>query len=849
VTVTVRPTEAGAGDHGVARLRFGDAIDSGGCGLSLPTSGKLTDMTIATPATTGLTSAEVAERVARGQTNDLPPRSGRTTWDIIRANVFTRINFLLMVLFVIVLSTGSLGNALFGFLIIINSGIGAFQELKAKRTLDSLAVVGEGKPLVRRDGVAAELPRESIVVDDVIEIGPGDQILVDGEIVEASYLEVDESLLTGESDPLEKQPGDAVMSGSFVVAGVGAFRATRVGRESYAAQLAAEASKFSLVKSELQTAINKILRLVTWLLIPVGVATVWVQWTQNPGETWQQIVLRMSGALVPMVPEGLVLLTSLAFAVGVIRLGQLNVLVQELPAIEGLARVDVVCADKTGTLTENGLQFSDIDPADDTDPDQLREVIAQLAAADPRPNASIQALAHAHAPTDTRWSVSAMAPFTSAKKWSGVSFADHGNWVIGAPDVLASTGSRIAEHAEEVGSTGRRVLLLGESDVAVDDPRAPGQVSPRALLVLEQKVRPEAAGTLAYFAAQQVAVKVISGDNATSVGAVTHSLGVETSEVIDARSLPEDPVAFADQVESAGVFGRVTPQQKRQMVAALQSRGHTVAMTGDGVNDVLAIKDSDLGVAMGSGAAATRSVAQIVLLNDDFATLPHVVAEGRRVIGNIERVANFFLTKTMYSIVLALLVALWQLPFPFVPMHVSFIGWYTIGIPAAILALAPNAERAKTGFLKRVLSFSIPAGVVVGVTAFVTYLVNLQLVTDQASATQASTATVIAVMVAGGWVMVTIARPYQWWKIGMITVMLVLAYLTVFWLPGWYEVQVVAWPWLALANPQLDPSNVGMNATGAWFGLGAAAIVEALWWISGRVTGLHRRVFGSLAER
>ncbi len=805
-------------------------------------------MTIATPVS-GLTSQEVAERIAGGQLNTLPPRSGRTTWDIIRANVFTRINFLLMVLFVIVLSTGSIGNALFGFLIIINSGIGAFQELRAKKTLDSLAVVGEGKPLVRRDGVVAELPRESVVLDDIIEIGPGDQIIVDGEVVEASYLEVDESLLTGESDPLVKQPGDEVMSGSFVVAGVGAFRATRVGHESYAAKLTAEASKFSLVKSELQTAINKILTLITWLLIPVGAATVWVQWTKNPGETWQQIVLRMSGALVPMVPEGLVLLTSLAFAVGVIRLGQLNVLVQELPAIEGLARVDVVCADKTGTLTENGLQFSEAVPLAGGTVEQTHAVLAQLASADPRPNASMQALVHALGAVDEPWTVTAMAPFTSAKKWSGLSFADHGNWVIGAPDVLAAAGSEAAERAEEIGLTGRRVLLLGSSATVVDDPDAPGAVEPRALVVLEQKVRPEAAGTLAYFAEQNVAVKVISGDNAKSVGAVTGSLGVNTGEVVDARTLPTDESAFADQVEAAGVFGRVTPQQKRHMVAALQSRGHNVAMTGDGVNDVLAIKDSDLGVAMGSGAAATRSVAQIVLLNDDFATLPHVVAEGRRVIGNIERVANFFLTKTMYSIVLALLVAIWRLPFPFVPMHISFIGWYTIGIPASILALAPNTERARPGFLKRVMTFSIPAGVIVGITAFVVYLINLAAVTTPQQAVQASTATVIAVMIAGGWVMVTIARPYQWWKIVMIVVLLGAAYLTVFWLPGWYAVAVQSAPWLRSFDPQLDPSNASMNTTALWLGLGAAVIVEALWWISGRVTGLHRRVFGSLSER
>jgi cation-transporting ATPase E len=801
-------------------------------------------MTMTVPATPGLTSAEVAERVARGEVNELPPRSGRTTWDIVKANVFTRINFLLMLLFVMVLTTGSIVNALFGFLIIINSGIGIVQELRAKRTLDNLAVVGEGKPLVRRDGAASELAREDVVLDDIIEIGPGDQIIVDGEVVEASYLEVDESLLTGESDALELQPGSPVMSGSFVVAGVGAFRATKVGHDSYAAKLTMEASKFSLVKSELQSGINQILRLITWLLIPVGLATVWVQWNQ-PG-TWQDKVLSMAGALVPMVPEGLVLLTSLAFAVGVVRLGQQNVLVQELPAIEGLARVDVVCADKTGTLTENGLQFGGLEVLDGEE-DAVRTVLAQLAGADPRPNASVQALAHALPLEADGWTLTAQAPFTSAKKWSGLSFDGHGNWVLGAPDVLAAHPSTAAARAEEVGSTGRRVLLLAESDRPVDAPDAPGTVTPRALVVLEQKVRPEARHTLAYFAEQDVAVKVISGDNATSVGAVTGSLGVDTGEVIDARHLPDDPDEFADKVEQAGVFGRVTPQQKRQMVAALQSRGHTVAMTGDGVNDVLAIKDSDLGVAMGSGAAATRSVAQLVLLDDSFATLPGVVAEGRRVIGNIERVANFFLTKTMYSILLALLVAIWRLPFPFVPIHISFVGWFTIGIPASILALAPNAERARPGFLRRVMSFSIPSGVVVAVTTFITYLLVRTAGTDPAAAMQASTATLLTLMIAGAWVMIATARPYQWWKLVMIGACALAGYLVIFALPGWIAGWTQALPALARLDPQLDPSNAALMATGAGLGLVAVVLIEAIWWISGRITGERRHLFGSLA--
>lgn len=810
-------------------------------------SGKLSGMTIAAPTAPGLTAEEVADRVRRGLTNDLPPRSGRTTWDIVRANVFTRINFLLMVLFIMVLTTGSIVNALFGFLIIINSGIGIVQELRAKRTLDNLAVVGEGKPTVRRDGIARQLPREEVVLDDLIEIGPGDQVIVDGEVVEASYLEVDESLLTGESDPLLKQPGDEVMSGSFVVAGVGAFRATRVGHDSYAARLTMEASKFSLVKSELQTGINKILRLITWLLVPVGLATIWVQWNQ-PG-VWQSKVLYTAGALVPMVPEGLVLLTSLAFAVGVVRLGQRNVLVQELPAIEGLARVDVVCADKTGTLTENGLRFGECEVLDG-DEGEVAEALAQLAAADPRPNASVQALAHALPPSDSSWTVTAMAPFTSAKKWSGMSFDGHGHWVLGAPDVLAGRDSAAAVRAEQVGSTGRRVLLLGEVDRPVDDPDAPGDVRPRALVVLEQKVRPEARDTLAFFAAQNVAVKVISGDNATSVGAVTGSLGVDTGDVVDARTLPEDDQEFADRVQSAGVFGRVTPQQKRQMVAALQSRGHNVAMTGDGVNDVLAIKDSDLGVAMGSGAAATRSVAQLVLLDDSFATLPHVVAEGRRVIGNIERVANFFLTKTMYSIILALLVALWGLQFPFMPIHISFVGWFTIGIPASILALAPNAERARPGFLQRVMSFSIPSGVVVAVTTFVSYLLIMPPAgSDPSLGRQASTAALLTLMIGGAWVMIATARPYEWWKLLMIALCALAAYLVIFWLPYQVSGWVQAWPFLKRFDPQLDPGNLAMMTTAAWVGLVAVVLVEAIWWVSGRLTGERRHLFGSLGER
>jgi cation-transporting ATPase E len=593
---------------------------------------------VTTIVAAGLSDAEVAQRIAEGKTNDVPTRAARSVSDIVRANVFTRINAILGVLLVIVLATGSVINGLFGLLIIANSAIGIVQELRAKQTLDKLAIVGQAKPLVRRQsGTVARLPGE-VVLDDVIEIGPGDQIVVDGEILEETNLEIDESLLTGEADPIAKDAGDPVMSGSFVVAGTGAYRATKVGREAYAAKLAEEASKFTLVNSELRSGINKILQFITYLLWPAGLLTIYTQlFTTDVG--WRRAVLAMVGALVPMVPEGLVLMTSIAFAVGVVRLGRRQCLVNELPAIEGLARVDVVCADKTGTLTENGMRVADLKPLSEAG---VGDVLAQLAADDPRPNASMAAIGEAYK-MPPGWSATATAPFKSATKWSGASYGEHGNWVIGAPDVLLAPGSPVAEQAEQSGSLGLRELLLGSSDLPVDHPDAPGVVTPVALVVLEQRVRPDARDTLEYFASQKVSVKVISGDNAVSVGAVAGSLGLE-GETMDARELPDENDRLADTLEECTTFGRVRPDQKRAMVHALQSRGHTVAMTGDGVNDVLALKDADIGVAMGSGSSASRAVAQIVLLDNKFATLPHVVAEGRRVIGNIERVSNLFLT-------------------------------------------------------------------------------------------------------------------------------------------------------------------------------------------------------------
>ncbi|WP_329033640.1 HAD-IC family P-type ATPase [Streptomyces sp. NBC_01725] len=726
---------------------------------------------------TGLTAAEVAERVARGEVNDVPVRSSRSTAEIVRANVFTRFNALIGVLWVIVLFVAPIQDSLFGFVIIANTGIGIIQELRAKRTLDGLAVIGEAKPVVRRDGVPAGISTSEIVLGDVVELGPGDKVVVDGEIVEADNLEVDESLLTGEADPVLKRPGDTVMSGSFVVAGGGAFRATKVGREAYAAQLAEEASRFTLVQSELRSGISTILKYVTWMMVPTAIGLIISQLVVKEN-AFKDSVARTIGGIVPMIPEGLVLLTSVAFAIGVIRLGRKQCLVQELPAIEGLARVDVVCLDKTGTLTEGGMDIAELRPLGGADEAYVRTVLGALGASDPRPNASLQAIIDAY-PDHSGWRATAALPFSSARKYSGATFKGDGldgptSWLLGAPDVLLPAGDPTLAEIDSLNEQGLRVLLLARVDGTgpLDAPGVTAGAEPTALVVLEQRLRPDAAETLTYFADQDVAAKVISGDNAVSVGAVAAKLGLPGAErTVDARQLPAERDEMAKALDSGTVFGRVSPQQKREMVGALQSNGHTVAMTGDGVNDVLALKDADIGVAMGSGSEATRAVAQIVLLNNSFATLPSVVAEGRRVIGNITRVATLFLTKTVYSVLLAILVVCTQVEYPFLPRHLTLISTLTIGVPAFFLALAPNKERARPNFVRRVMRYSIPSGIVAAAATFTTYSLARSHYSGSGALPAETSAATLTLFLVSMWVLAIIARPYTWWRVGLVLAM------------------------------------------------------------------------------
>jgi cation-transporting ATPase E len=739
-------------------------VESAGPALSITTARFGTPLPRTETPVTGLTEAEVRERIAQGLVNDAGERTSRTYSEIARANIFTRFNAILGTMLVIVLALGSFQDALFGLVLVFNSAIGIVQEVRAKRTLDRLAVLAAPHARVVRGGVAQECAVEAVVLDDIVDLRTGDQVPADGIVRSRDGLEVDESLLTGEADAVDKAVGDEVLSGSFVVAGAGCFQATRVGAEAYARKLAIEARRFTLTRSELMDGINTMLRYIQYALFPVALVLLVRQLAK---EEVSDALLSLVAAVVGMVPEGLVLLTSLAFGIAAVTLARRNVLVQELPAVEGLARVDVVCLDKTGTLTEGDVAFDRVELLAGAD-GRVEQALAALAD-DPNANATLKAIGVAFG--GPSWPRTGGVPFSSARKWSAASFDGHGSWVIGAPEmIIADATTPVRERADALAAEGRRVLLLAAVDGPLDGETLPPGIAPQALVLLEEKIRPDAPETLRYFAAQGVALKVISGDNPRTVGAVARRVGLPgADDPMDARELPDDQAELAEILEQRSVFGRVTPQQKRAMVGALQSKGHVVAMTGDGVNDALALKDADIGVAMGSGAAATRAVAQLVLLDGRFATMPGVVAEGRRVIANIERSANLFVTKTAYAILIAVFVAVFGWKFPYLPRQLTIVSNFTIGIPGFFLALAPNKRRYVPGFLERVLWFTVPAGFVAAVASLSAF--GIAFYVEDLPLREARTCSTLALVTVGLWVLVCLARPFNWWRTVLVSAM------------------------------------------------------------------------------
>jgi len=738
------------------------------------------------PELSGLSQDEVAERVADGRVNDVPDAPVRSFSQIVRANVATPVNAIIGSLLLLILLAGYPGDALFAGVVVSNSLIGIGQEVQARRTLNALAVLSAPKARVRREGQSAEIGISGVVADDLLVVAPGDQIVVDGRIEAALGLEVDESLLTGESEPVEKSAGDEVLSGSFVSAGSGLYTATGIGADSYAVRLAEEARRFELADSELRRGVNTVLRMLT-VIIPTGALLLLIR-LLGTLDRWQDALQATVAAAVAMVPDGLVLLTSLSFISGVLALARHRALAKELASVELLARVDTLCLDKTGTITTGEISLGGVVPLGATSQAEASEILGALGAADPAPNPTLQAII-AHHPEPQGWTALNSLAFSSARKWAGSEFSGRGAFYLGAPDILLADPDRppsphsgdsetadaqaMAEaraRAQQFAAEGTRVLAVTRSPQPWSGERLPRLCMPLALVLLEDTIRPDAEEILGYFRRQGVSLKVISGDNPATVAAVARRAGIDSAaESFDARNLPSEQSALADVVHRKSVFGRVTPHQKRAMVHALQSQGRTVAMTGDGVNDVLALKDSDMGIAMGSGSSASRAVAQLVLLDNSFATLPRVLAEGRRVINNIERVANLFIAKAAYAVLLTAIVGVSGAPFPFLPRHLTLIGTFSVGVPGFFLALAPNHALVRPGFLRRVLRFSIPAGTAAAAVTYVLYEVVRRM--DAVNLDEARTAATVTLLGIGLAILLLVGRPLRAWKVMLAVAM------------------------------------------------------------------------------
>jgi len=701
----------------------------------------------------GLSADQVGERLARGQSNLAVDVTSRSVGDILKSNLLTRFNALLGSMLVVILIVGPPQDALFGLILVVNALIGVGQELRAKATLDRLAIVTTPSVPVIRDSEEIRVRASDVVLDDLVVTGAGDEVVVDGVLETDSPLEVNEALVTGEATAVSKKRGDQLLAGSFVTAGDGVYLATAVGEATYARKLTVEARRFQLVRSELMRGINQVLRLVTWIIVPTALILVVSQ--LRASTSLADAVRGSVAGVITLVPEGLVLLTSAALALAVIRLGRRHVLIQQLPAVEMLARIDVICIDKTGTLTEPGMKVSGVrELGADGD---WRLALGGMARMEATPNPSMAAVAEYAG--DPGWTVRRSIPFSSDRKWSAAEFDGKGWFVVGAPDIL--------DAATAEGVEGRALLLARAS--TVDTAAGISGLEPIVMVGLSEAVRPSAGRTVELLQRQGVAVKVISGDQPQSVAGVAGRLGIATGGAVHGSDLPESMRDLQAVAESSSIFGRVTPEQKRSLVQAMKANGHTVAMLGDGVNDVLALKEADLGIAMGGGSAAARAVAACVLTDGSFDAMPAIFAEGRRVIGNVERLASLFFTKTVYAFLLAISVGLATVPFPFLPRQLTLISAFTIGIPSVFLVLAPSFEPSRTGFLGRVLRFAVPTGAVAGASTFAAYMLAINV--PELSIEEERTVATLVIAAIGLWALARLARPLTPKRIALLVAM------------------------------------------------------------------------------
>lgn len=744
----------------------------------------------------GLTTAQVRKRIQAGQVNTPPESPTKTVKRIVLENLFSFFNIIFYIIAGFLIAVGSFGELIFLLVVAANTAIGIIQELHAKKKLDSLSLLSAPRSQVVRDGIEGTIPTSHLVQDDLVILSAGNQIPADAKVVSGS-VQVNESLITGESDEITKGEGSELLSGSFVVSGKCYAVLTHVGAESYASRLTNEAKKSK--KSHLpgmMRSLNRLLIGIGILIVPIGGLLFYRQYSLLH-LTVKEGVETTAAAVIGMIPEGLYLMVSLALAASVLRLAQRNTLVQDLKCTETLARVDVLCVDKTGTVTSPQMQVREVVPLD---PESCSETdITDILGAfyrvlDPD-NDTAKAIADKF-PRGPGWPDRGAVPFTSATKWSAVNFLDRGAYVVGAPEyILGQDFAALEKRTAPYAAQGCRVLLLAQCDGA-EIGRLHGVVIPLALLVLENPIRPNAPKVFDYFHTQGVDVKVISGDNPVTVSAVAAQAGIRNAEQwVDARELQTDQ-DIAAAVREYTVFGRVVPNQKRKIVRALQSQGHTVAMTGDGVNDVLALKDADCGVAMASGADAACQVAQLVLLDSDFAAMPKVVAEGRRVINNIQRASALYLVKNILSFFLALITLFAAFPYPFVPIQLTLISALTIGVPSFFLALEPNHDLVKGKFLHNVLRRAFPGGLT---AIFVILFAELFVYTFDLTLAELSTICVILMAVNGLMVIYYAARPLDAKRLVLLVAMSAAMFVAVVFYGAFFSLSSLSFAaWLVL---------------------------------------------------
>ena len=795
----------------------------------------------------GLSSDDVARLTAEGRVNTQNNKSSRTLWSIMRAHLFTVFNFVLGACGAVVIAYQRWADLLFLGAVIANVVIGFVQEYKAKLELDRISLLDRSPATAVRDGKSVEVPMEQLVEGDVVILKRGDQVPADAVVLTSDSLELDESLLTGENDPIAKRPGDMVLSASSVLGGTGRVLLSHVGANSRASKISDEARQFSRIQSELRDALNRVVR---WITVGLAVIIPVVSWGQiqaaggletvQQNHLWEQVSIAVVSSVASMIPQGLALMTTLAFAAAAVALGRKhNILVQEQPAVEVLARVDVVCFDKTGTLTEGGVIFDSVRPLDTAaeaegpDADSAEHIswrASSLPAGwdealawfghDENANPTAAALTGGF-PDNSSASVSGIVPFSSALRFSAIEFKDSGAWLLGAPEALLAKGTAERERAAELAALGLRTMVLAHASAVVrnekDEPiqKIPSDATPVLFVIFRENVRADAPQIVEYFHRQGVTLKVFSGDNPFTVAAAAKTAGMDTSAgAVDASTLPEDGPELAEAAATHNIFGRVSPEQKKNMVIALKERGHVVAMTGDGINDALALKHASLGIAMGNAAPATKAVSRLVLLDGKFSSLPAALEQGRQVITNIEMVANLFLTKTGFAILLGVLFSIFGLTFPFLPRQYSTADFLIVGASSFALTLLPNSRRYVPGFLRRVLNYTVPNSIiVVAMLLAVTFTARGMGVED---IRQIQTASFITLVMMGLWNLAAVARPFNRARILLFGALLAVFFAALF-VPVLVEYHqfVTVLPhllWTALGAGALGAALIEVNA-------------------------------------